>query len=162
MRFLALFAALSLATAASAAAKTFELPDANPAAVVYLPNGWKPSEVEKGVEATSPDGETYVAIETATAKSMKALIDEDIDFLTKQGVTIDRSTQQTHDTEINGIPVSMLHWKGRDKDGPTAVTLGLYGMSDNLILLLTAWSSPDGDKANGPELDRIVSGVKRR
>lgn len=34
-------------------AKTFELPDANPAAVVYLPDAWKPSEVEKGVEATS-------------------------------------------------------------------------------------------------------------
>ncbi len=37
-------------------AKTYELPDANPAAVVYLPNSWKPSEVEKGVEALRQGG----------------------------------------------------------------------------------------------------------
>ena len=142
--------------------KTFDLPDANPAATVYLPNSWKPSEVEKGVEATSPDGETYVAIETATKKSMEALIDDDIDFLTKQGVVIDRSTQQTHDTQVNGISSSMLHWTGKDKDGPTAVTLGIFGITDNLIILMTAWSSPAGDKANGSELTKIVEGIKRR
>lgn len=142
--------------------KTFDLPDANPAATVYLPGSWKPSEVEKGVEATSPDGETYVAIETATTKSMEALIDEDIAFLTKQGVVIDRATQQTHDTQVNGISTSMLHWMGKDKDGPTAVTLGIFGISDNLIVLLTAWSSPAGDKANGSELTKIVEGIKRR
>ena len=142
--------------------KTFDLPDANPAATVYLPGNWKPSEVEKGVEATSPDGETYVAIETATAKSMETLIDKDIAFLTKQGVVIDRTTQQTHDTRVNGIQTSMLHWTGKDKDGPTAVTLGIFGVTDNLIVLLTAWSSPAGDKANGGELTKIVEGIKRR
>jgi len=143
-------------------AKTYELPDANPAISVTLPNAWKPTEVDKGVEATSPDGETYVAIETATAKGMEALIDEDIKFLTGQGVTIDKSTQQTHDTSINGIPVSMLHWSGKDKDGPTAVTLGIFGVSDNLIMLMTAWSSPAGDKAHGEELSAILASVKRR
>ena len=143
-------------------AKTFDLPDANPAAVVYLPDRWKPSEVEKGVEATSPDGETYVAIETATAKGMETLIDEDIDFLTKQGVVIDRSTQQSHDMQSNGMSASLLHWTGKDKDGPTAVTLGIFGVTDNLVVLMTAWSSPAGDKANGAELTKIVDGIKRR
>lgn len=159
----ALFAAFSLALLPShGQAKTFDLPDANPAAVVYLPDSWKPSEVEKGVEATSPDGETYVAIETATAKGMNTLIDEDIDFLTKQGVVIDRSTQQSHDMQSNGMPASLLHWQGKDKDGPTAVTLGIFGVTDNLVVLMTAWSSPAGDKVNGPELTKIVEGIKRR
>ena len=158
-----LAAALSLAVfPLEGRAKNFELPDANPAVVVYLPNSWKPSEVEKGVEATSPDGETYVAIETATAKGMEALIDEDIAFLAKQGVVIDRSTQQSHDMQVNGMPSSLLHWMGKDKDGPTAVTLGIFGVTDNLILLMTAWSSPDGDKANGAELTKILEGIKRR
>ncbi len=143
-------------------AKTYELPDANPAATVYLPGSWKPSEVEKGVEATSPDGETYVAIETATAKGMDALIDEDVDFLSKQGVVIDRSSQQSRDMEINGIPTAMLHWVGKDKDGPTAVTLGIFAVTNNLMVLMTAWSSPAGDKANGAELTKIVDGIKRR
>ena len=143
-------------------AKTYELPDANPAAVVYLPNSWKPSEVEKGVEATSPDGETYVAIETAPTKAINTLIEEDVDFLRKQGVVIDRSTQQSQDMDVNGIPSSLLHWTGKDKDGPTAVTLGIFGVTENLMLLMTAWSSPAGDKVNGAELTKILQSIKRR
>lgn len=145
-----------------AIAKTYELPDANPAFTVILPDKWKPSEVDKGVEATSPDQETYVAFETATAKSMDALIDEDIAFLVKQGVIIDKSTQQTQDTKINGIPVAIMHWKAKDKDGPTAVTLGIFGITDNLIVLMTAWSSPAGDKVNGDALTSMMNSVKRR
>lgn len=143
-------------------AKVFELPDANPAITVDLPSSWKPSETDNGVEATSPDGETYIAVETATAKSMETLIDDDIDFLTKSGVTIDRSSQQTQDSTVNGMKVSFLHWTGKDKDGPTSVTLGIFGVSQNLIALLTAWSSPAGDKTNGGALDGILGSIKPR
>jgi hypothetical protein len=148
--------------ATPALSKVFELPDANPAVTVDLPGKWKPSETDKGVEATSPDGETYIAVETATARGVNQLIDEDIEFLGKAGVSVDRSTQQTKDTTVNGIPVSFLHWKGKDKDGPTAITLGIFGVTDNLLLLLTAWSSAEGDKANGDALDGILSSIKRR
>ena len=151
-----------LLLALPAAARTFELPDANPAVSVALPDGWKPRRVEHGVEATSTDGETYVAFETATARRMEQLIDDDIKFLTEQGVVIDRSTQQTKDTTVNGIQTSFLHWQGKDKDGLTAVTLGIFGVTDNLVLLMTAWSSPAGDKSHGGELDAIVSSVKGR
>lgn len=154
--------ALGCFVAMPAMAKMYELPDANPAISVALPNNWKPTEVEKGVEATSPDGETYVALETATAKGMESLIDEDIKFLTDQGVVIDRSTQQTHDTTQNGMPASYLRWSGKDKDGPTNVTLGIFGVSDNLVLLMTAWSSPAGEKLHDAEMSQIVASIKRR
>ena len=162
MKAFMLAVALGCCLTVPAFAKTFDLPDANPAVTVTLPNAWKPSEVEKGVEATSPDGETYIAVETATAKGMTTLIDEDIQFLSDQGVVIDKSTQQSQDTTANGISVSFLHWTGKDKDGPTAVTLGIFGITDNLVLLMTAWSSPAGDKAHGAELDQILQSIKRR
>ena len=162
MRKILILAALGFFAAQSVMAKTFELPDANPAVSVMLPNSWKPSEVDTGVEATSPDGETYVALETATAKSMESLISDDIDFLTEQGVKIDKSTQQTHDTTQNGMPVSFLRWSGKDKDGPTNVTLGIFAVSNNLILLMTAWSSPAGEKTHSAELDQIVASIKPR
>ena len=74
---------------------------------------------------------------------------------------IDRSTQQTHDSTINGIQVSFLRWAGKDKDGPTNVTLGIFGVTDNLVLLLTAWSSPAGEKLYDKEISDIVSSIKR-
>ncbi len=157
-----IFTALSCLVAMPVMAKTYELPDANPAISVALPNSWKPTEVAKGVEATSPDGETYVALETATAKGMESLISDDIQFLTEQGVVIDRSTQQTHDTTQDGMPASYLRWSGKDKDGPTHVTLGIFGVSDNLVLLMTAWSSPAGEKVHDAELTQMISSIKRR
>jgi hypothetical protein len=162
MRKTLILAALSCLVAVPVMAKTYQLPDANPAVSVMLPDKWKPSEVEKGVEATSPDGETYIALETATAKGMETLIDEDIQFLTDRGVVVDKSTQQTHDTTINGMSVSFLRWSGKDKDGPTNVTLGIYGVTGNLILLMTAWSSPTGEKLYDKELDGIVSSVTKQ
>ncbi len=161
MRILGVVAVLSCLLALPATAKTYDLPDDNPAVKVTLPGDWKPREVEHGVEATSPDGETYVALETAPTKRVETLIDEDIAFLTEQGVTIDKDSQQTQDSTVNGIKVSFLHWKGKDKDGPTAVTLGIFGVSENLMLLMTAWSSPAGDKLHSRELDGIVSGITR-
>jgi hypothetical protein len=155
-------AALSCLIAVPAFAKTFELPEANPAISVNFPNSWKPSETENGVEATSPDGETYIAVETATAKGMDKLIDEDIKFLNDQGVTVDKSTQQTHDATQNGMSVSYLRWSGKDKDGPTNVTLGIFGVSSNLIVLMTAWSSPNGETANDKDMSQIVGSIKKR
>ena len=160
MKFTAFTAAMCCLLATPTFAKTYGLPDANPAVDVTLPNTWKPTEVEHGVEATSPDGETYVAMETATAKGMEKLIDEDIKFLTDQGVTIDKSTQQQHDETQNGISVSYLRWAGKDKDGPTRVTLGIFGITRNLVLLMTAWSSPEGEKLYSKELSNITASVK--
>ena len=162
MKTLLLVTVSACLIAMTAAAKQFDLPDANPAVTVNLPNGWKPSETDNGVEATSPDGETYIAIETATAKGINQLIDEDIKFLTDQGVTVDKSTQQTQDTKSGDMPVSFLHWKGKDKDGPTAITLGIFGVTNNLVLLMTAWSSPTGDKAHGDELTAILQSIVKK
>lgn len=162
MKTFILAAAIAGCLAAPASAKTFELPEANPAVVVTLPNGWKPTETEHGVECNSPDNETYVSVETATAKGMEALIDDDLKYLVGAGVTINRKSQQSHDSTVNGMPVSYLQWTGTDKEGPTAVTLGIVGVSANLVMLITAWSSPAGDKANGAQLDAILSSVKRR
>ena len=162
MKTALLAAGFACCLATAAVAKTYELPDANPAVTVTLPNAWKPEEVDKGVQATSPDGETYVAAETATSKGMESLISDDIDFLVEQGVKIDKSTQQTRDSTINGIPVSFLHWNGSDKDGPTSITLGIFGVSGNLVLLLTSWSSPAGEKLYESQMTDIVSSIKRR
>ena len=162
MRLIMIAFSLACLAAGPAFAKTYGLPDKKPAVMVTLPNSWKPTEVERGVEATSPDGETYIAIETATAKGMEKLIDEDIKFLSEQGVVIDKASQQSQDTNVAGMPVSFLHWTGKDKDGPTSVTLGIFGVSDNLVMLMTAWSSPAGDKANGGDLDTILGSIKKR
>ena len=65
------------------------------------------------------------------------------------------------DGRHRGMKASFLHWSGKDKDGPTSVTLGIFGVSDNLVALLTVWSSPAGDKLYGKTLDGVVASIKR-
>jgi hypothetical protein len=95
MRKTLLLSALSCLVALPVMAKTYQLPDDNPAVSVMLPDKWEPKEVEKGVEATSPDGETYVSLETATAKGMDKLIEDDIQFLTRCRSCVGRARTRT-------------------------------------------------------------------
>ncbi len=162
MKTILLAAALVGGLASQAYAKRFELPEANPAAVVVIPDTWKPSETDTGLEATSPDGESYIAADTATMKGIEGLVRDDVEFLRKQGVTIDPSTQQKRDSTINGMSISLFRWSGTDKDGPTLVTLGVVGVTDNLVLLLTSWSSPAGEKANEGDLTAILQSITKR
>lgn len=148
------------AFAATAHAKEFQLPDANPAVSVTLPDAWKPEAIDTGAQATSPDGGAYIALETSPAKGVSDLINSDIAFLKKNKVTIDPATQQSQDTKINGMPVTFLRWTGKDEDGPTAVTMVIFGVSDKLLLLMTAWASPDAEKKFSADLDATVGSVK--
>jgi predicted Zn-dependent protease len=159
----ALFAALAISLlAAPSYAKTYELPTANPAVSVDLPDGWKPDETENGAQASSPDNETYVSVETATAKGFEQLIQDDIEYLAKAGVVVDDKTQESKDTKVNGMDASMLHWKAKDKEGPTAVTLWIIGVSEKLLVLTTVTSTAAGDKANGDILSKIMNSIKKQ
>ena len=93
---------------------------------------------------------------------MDKVIGDDIKFLADQGVTVDAATQEKHDGNVNGMPVTFLRWSGKDKDGPTMITLGIFGVTDNLVALLTAWSSPEGEKKHDAELGDIMQSFKRR
>ena len=50
MQKLLIAAALGCVVALPVMAKVYELPDANPAVTVTLPNSWKPSDYENAVE----------------------------------------------------------------------------------------------------------------
>ena len=144
-------------------AKKFELPTANPAITVDLPDAWQPEESDQGAFAQSEDNNTYVAVETGTSKTLDQLIKDDFAWLTKtSGVTIDVSTQTSKDSTVNGMPVSLMQWKAKDKDGPMAVSIWIYGITENLIALVTTTNRPDADKANAAVLAKILAGIKKQ
>jgi hypothetical protein len=157
---LAVLAASLLVTPASA--KKYDLPDANPAFSVDLPDAWQPRDEDKGASAQSPDNQTYIAVETGTSKSIEQLVRDDFDWLANSdGVTIDGSTQTSKDSTINGIHVSLMQMKAKDKYGPIIVSIYILGITDNLAALVTVTSPADGDKANGATLDKILASIKK-
>jgi len=159
MKKLLLTTVLALGLPNLAFAATYKLPDEAPVATVTIPDAWSSKAIDNGVDATSDDGTVYVAIEVTAGKDVKDATVEAIKFLAKNGVTIDETTAKQSDGKINGMDGAEIAWTGKDKDGPTNVSLSFIAVSDDKLLLLTYWASPDGEKKNAKELGAILQSI---
>lgn len=150
--------ALSLPFGASAAELIF--PSDAPLASITIPDSWGPKETETGVDATSEDGAIYFSIDVAEASDADKTTQIAIDFLTKNGVTIDpKSLKEGPETDINGLKVSSLDYQGTDSDGPVDVSLGFAAAGDK-VLIFTYWGSKDTQAAHQKELGDILASLK--
>ena len=153
--------ALILLTPAAAFAKTFPVPAEDPVATVTIPDGWEPKDYDGGVEATSPDGAVYVAVEEVLANDVGSTAEEGVKFFAKQGVEIDEKSLKTQDIKINGLPAFDMTMSGTDKNGPTEVGMTLVGTNaEGKFLMIYYWGSEEGQKANLPDLKAIADSLQ--
>jgi len=155
---LALFLALALLPPAFG--KTFKVPDEESFASITIPDAWKAKEIDKGVEAQSPDGEVWFAVEGTDAKGLDKTIEEAVDFLKEKGVTVDLTTQKQSSSKLNGMDTTELDWKGTDKDGAAEISLSVIAINSDHALLVTYWASPEGTKKHISDLGDIVNSIK--
>ena len=159
----ALVAMLLLGPMAGAAlAKSFKLPEKNPAATMSIPDSWKPVEIDDGIQATSPDGSVYMSIEVGDVGNIDDLIENTFAYLKKNKVRIDDSTKKDSTTTVNGVEIRDFRWTGRDKDGPTEVGISFIPVAQEKVLLLTYWASPAGSKKYSDAIISILSSIKSR
>lgn len=152
--------ATGLTLAEPVQAKNFTIGDP-PIAVVTLPDAWKPRVYDEGVEANAPDGGAYVAVEAVKIADVATATKEGIKYFQKNGVTLDQSTMKKKDTKINGYEAVDVTWSGKDKDGPTNVSLTFVVLSDTQSVLLYLWASDDDMKEAAPELMAIAASLKK-
>jgi hypothetical protein len=156
---LVLPAVLGLAHAAFA--KEYKLPDEESAyASVEIPDDWKSETYDKGVEAVSEDGEVYLAIEAVGGESLDKSIEEALEYLKKQGVTVDDSTAETEESKLGDMDVVYTNWAGKDEDGPCRVALSIVAVSKGKGLMVIYWASPEGGEKNMPVINDIANSIK--
>ena len=162
MKRFAFLAALALGLAGAAAnAATFPIPDENPIATVSIPDSWGPKAYEGGVEATSNDGGIYVAIEAVAADDVKSALEEGLKFFVKSGVEINGDSGKTQEAKINGLDAFDIAFAGKDKDGPTNVSLTLVKTNAaSKFLMLYYWGSPAAETANAKDLKAIADSIQ--
>ena len=147
--------------AVAANAKTFPVPADDPIATVNLPDAWGPNVYDGGVEATSPDGTTYVAVEEVAAEDVRGAVEEGIKFFAKSGVDIDAQNKTMRKITLNGLAAYDVSLSGTDKDGPANVSLTLVETNAKAkFLLLYYWGSPQSEKANGGALKMISESIR--
>ncbi|MDQ6765830.1 MAG: histidine kinase [Verrucomicrobiota bacterium] len=161
MQKIALSLTLAAAFAIPGFAGTHKLPEDKPLATITIPDAWETDDIDAGIEATSDDGEVYLAVETTDAANVKAAMDESIKFFKDKGVTVDDSTLKTQEGKIGDMDVVDLSWDGKDEDGPTKVSVTLVAVTKEKGLLLTYWGSPEGEKKHATELRDIAQSIKK-
>jgi hypothetical protein len=142
-------------------AKEFKIPDEeNAYASVEIPDGWKSEAYDKGVETVSKDGEVYLAVEAVGGESLDKSIDEAMEYLKKQGVTVDDSTAETEESKLGDMDVVYTNWAGKDEDGPCRVALSIVAVSKGKGLMILYWASPAGGEKNMPAINDIANSIK--
>ena len=161
MKIILLPAVLFAACLSVATAETFSLPERHPAASFMVPDSWKPSETDAGIEAASADGEIYLSIEYADADSMKDLIDSTFAFLDKQGVKVEDKSLKQGESTLNGMRVTHMNCKGNDKDGACEVAISFLALEEGKVLVITYWGSIDAADKHKESLDKILGSIQK-
>ena len=146
--------------AGQAQARSFKLGDDGPVASIDIPDSWGPSEIDDGVEATSPDKETYVAAEIVDGEDLDAAAEAEGKFFKKQKVALKADSLKKENVTLGALSGIDYQWDATDEDGPTHVSMTLLKISDKKLMMLTYWGSPAGAKSNGKDLDAIAKSLK--
>lgn len=152
---------LAAALITPAFGKTYKVPDETPVASITVPDSWKSKEIDKGIEAQSADGEVYFAVEATDAKGLEKTIEEAVEYLKGQGVTVDASTMKQTEGSVNGMKGVDITWNGKDKEGAAIISLTVLEVSDDDALMITYWASPEGTKKYDKELGEILNSIKK-
>ncbi|TSA36029.1 MAG: hypothetical protein D4R65_03300 [Verrucomicrobiaceae bacterium] len=164
MKMLFLTALLTLALSpALAFGGTIKIPKDEPAATLNIPDSWEPEDADDGVLAESPDNVATIFFKAvATEKEMGSLIDDSIDWLTKEhDVKIDEASKSEKDFEDSGRKWSRISWDGVSKEwGPAVVGFLFTDLGNGKVLTVTYWISKKDSEKNLDILAKIFSSVK--
>lgn len=160
MKKLSLALLIALALVTPSFAKTFKIPDEESFASITIPDDWKSKEIDKGVESQSADNEVYFAVEATDAKGLDKSIEEAVQYLHEQGVTVDEKSMKQSEGKVNGMDGIDVTWNGKDKEGDAIISLTILTAKKDKALLITYWASPEGTTKHSKELGAILNSVK--
>jgi len=164
MKFKIFLASLILSLVASAAfAGAVNVPNKHPLVTVNVPDAWEPEVTAKGVAIESPDEVATLFFEAvASEKSMNALIEENIEWLTTdQGVKIIPASKKDLEIVVGGIKSSLLEYDANNKEyGPSKVGF-IFTPVDKGLLVITYWIVNKGAQKHEATISKIFASVKQ-
>ena len=154
--------ACSVLLTSLAPAETVNIPEDEPAISLDIPHSWKPEVTDKGIGCESPDKVATVYFEVTSAKGLHALIDENVEWLTKdQAVQVDKASEEKQDFEAAGRKWARISWNGNSKDwGPATVGFLFTDAGKDKVLTVTYWITKEDQEKDFPTVTKILESVK--
>lgn len=162
LRKTVLVLALALAgfNGAPAMAGALQITEADPVAVVTVPDAWTTAKVKRGVEIRTPDEEIYIWFELVAPGEIDTLQKEHNSYFEKEGVTI-TGASETMKQEVNGKAWSFTELKAKSKDGDSIIRYIAINpnVASGKIIMMTYWASPEGDKEHDAAMKALVDSI---
>lgn len=145
-----------------APAETINIPEDEPAISLDIPHSWKPEVTDKGIGCESPDKVATIYFEVTPAKELNALIDDNIQWLTKdQAVKVDKASEEKQDFEVASRKWGRISWSGDSKDwGPATVGFLFTDAGKDKVLTVTYWITKEDQEKDFPTVTKILESVK--
>jgi hypothetical protein len=154
--------AFSLLLTSHAPAETVSIPEDQPAISLDIPHSWKPEVTDQGIGCESPDKVATIYFEVTPVKGVDALIDQNIDWLTKeQSVKVDKASEEKESFETGGLKWERISWTGDSKDwGASSVGFLFTDAGNGKILTVTYWITKEDQEKDFPTVKKILESVK--
>lgn len=160
VRTLIIAAAAALLLAPAAHAEIWEFPSNRPLVSVDVPDGWTADESETGLDLNADDGSIYMGIDIAAPKKTEDVVGEAIAYLAGEGITIDETTEQQSEAQINGRDTFFISWSGEDQDGPASIGLAAMVMDEKTVLVFTYWGTKGDEDAHEDAIAHILDTIR--
>ncbi len=148
--------------AGSALAKDLKIPSDEPVASVSLPAGWTSEETDNGISCQSKDGDATIFFEVAKGeKETTALVNENIQFLADQKVTIDKSSQKDREFEGAGLKWSVLEYSGKDESGDEHIQMMFTEIKPGKVMMITYWVTTKTEATHKDQLVKLFDSFKK-
>ncbi|KQT64407.1 MULTISPECIES: hypothetical protein [unclassified Aureimonas] len=153
-------AAAVLLFGTAARAETLLFPSDEPVASITFPGTWQATENESGIEGFSPDETISFYVDVATDKTSDKIVEDGIDFLAENGVTLKEGSMTESKSTVNGMEMEVIGWEGTDAAGPASIVLAFLAPAPDKILMITYWGTQGEEQKYGAEVDSIVNSIK--
>lgn len=146
--------------ASPAVAGALQITDADPVAIVTVPDAWTTAKIKRGVEIKTPDDEIYLWFELVAPGEIETLQKEHNGYFDKEGVTI-TGASETVKQEVKGKAWSFTELKAKSKDGDSIIRY--IAINPNVpsgkIIMMTYWASLDGHKTHDAAMSAIMDSI---
>ena len=140
------------------AARDIALPAKHPAVTVTIPSGWKMEEIEYGWSAMSPGKDVFFSIESASSKTLDALLKANKDWMDEN--KIKQVNPQKSEEDFNGMSGTLLRFDTTDDDGPTRVDFVMLPGGPDSMVMLTLWGSAKERADHRSDVEALMKSVR--
>lgn len=158
---LALACFVSPLAAVPAQAEAFSITEADPIAVVTVPDDWSGKKISRGIQIKTPDDEIYMWFELIAPGEIDAVQKEHDGYFGSQGVSF-VSQPESITVEINNRPWAISEVKAKSKDGSDSVIRYVAinpKVASGKIILLTYWASLEGEKTHDAATNKMFESL---